>query len=125
MRPIAIRVLVVLLALQPAFAEASSFTNAKINRLRTDSSGRAFFNIVPSGGGAATTSCTQNANQAEDFIFDADTVPGRLLYAQVLSAYTTQSLVDISGGGASSCVSFFGFPTNFIYETLSGITVHL
>jgi len=101
--------------LVPAIAAASSSSNTKINRVRTGVDGRTYLNLVTA---PASPSCPPGLAQ-EDFVFFSNTPTGRVLYAQVLTAYTTQALVDVFGDGTCFTPSPFGQ-----WENISSISIH-
>lgn len=101
--------------LLPALVSASSTTNTKINRVRTGVDGRTYINLVTP---PASPSCPPGLAQ-EDFVFFSNTVSGRVLYAQIMTAYTTQALVDVFGDG--TCYTPSGFAQ---WENISSFTIH-
>ena len=106
---------VLLAALVPTLAEASSTTNTKVNRIRTGQDGRTYINLVAAPG---TPSCPPGL-AAEDFYFFSNTPTGRVLYAQVLAAYTTGAVVDVFGDG--TCYTPSGFAQ---WEQVSSFVLH-
>ena len=100
--------------LLPTLAAASSSSNTKINRVRTGVDGRTYVNLVTP---PASPSCPPGLAQ-EDFVFFSNTPSGRVLYAQVLTAYTTQALVDVFGDG--TCYNVVVGQ----WENLSSLTIH-
>jgi hypothetical protein len=105
-----IAALIVLLAVAlPAGATAVS--NTKIDRLTVNSSGQATITtaIVPSAG------C--RTNSTEYYVFDASTDRGRSQLMAALVAFSTQSLVNVSGTGA--CITVGGTQV----ENLSQLTL--
>ena len=104
--------------LLPLLAEASSTTNTRINRVRTGVDGRTYINMVTPPG---TPDCVPGFAQ-EDFVFFSNTQTGRVLYAQVLTAYTTQALVDVFGDGTCYVTGVSPFFSR--WENLSSIVIH-
>lgn len=102
----------------PLLAEASSTTNTRINRVRTGVDGRTYINMVTPPG---TPDCAPGFAQ-EDFVFFSNTQTGRVLYAQVLTAYTTQALVDVFGDGTCYVTGVSPFLSR--WENLSSIVIH-
>lgn len=99
----------------PAIVFASSTSNTRINRVRTGTDGRTYINMVTP---PASPSCPPGL-ASEDFFFFSNTPQGRVLYAQVLTAYTTQALVDVFGD--STCYAPSGFAS---WEQVGSIAIH-
>lgn len=115
MRSVIVASLLVALFAYPAITLASSTSNTRINRVRTGTDGRTYINMVTP---PASPSCPPGLAQ-EDFFFFSNTPQGRVLYAQVLTAYTTQALVDVFGD--STCYTPSGFAQ---WEQVSSISIH-
>jgi hypothetical protein len=91
-------------------AAATEVVSGRITRVREDpTTGRVFVEVIPR---PASLDCFGFIVANETYWFDADTVGGRALYAQVLSAYTfeqnvgTVQYVYVLGGGNRSCLDF-------------------
>ena len=80
-------------------ADATSVSNTKIDRLTIGSNGQATITtaLVPAAG------CRTNAS--EYYVFDASTDRGRSQLMAALVAFSTQSLVNVSGTGTCTTVS--------------------
>jgi hypothetical protein len=119
----------------PLATMAASFggsgQTARISLVRLDSLGRVFVGVnqTPT---AATNDCPPVppggfSSQSGLYWFDSTSLQGRILYNQVLSAYTSQS--KVSGSATGSCL-VFGipiFPSGQIdtarYQPLTSLTV--
>ena len=98
-----------LLACAPA--GATSVSNVKINRLGVNST--AFVTLTTAV--APIAGC--RTSSVEYYTFDAGTDKGRAQLMTALVAYSTQSLVNISGTGTCSLVN------GFQVENLSSLTI--
>lgn len=114
-------VLAAIMVASPAAVAASFGTSgetARISRVRLDSLGRVFVNVTQTPT-AATNDCPPSI-QSELYWFDSTTLQGRILYNQVLAAYSSQS--KVSGSATGTCL-LIGSIIVSRYQPLTSLTV--